>query len=763
MSSLRRSATGNAPTAWAFLTIAFFGALALPAVGAEPALVFNRDTRPILSDKCFACHGFDAKQRKAGLRLDTAEGAFHTTESGAIPIKPGDLGGSEVWRRITSADRDEQMPPPQSHKTLTAHEKEAIRRWIEQGAPYQKHWAFEPLVRPPVPAPSSGNAIDAFIFDRLRREGLAPSPPADRETLLRRLSFDLTGLPPSLDEIDAFLRDNSPAAYEKQVDRLLGSPHYGERMTTFWLDLARYGDTNGYLHDILRTGWPWRDWVIQAFKEDMPFDRFVVEQVAGDLLPQATRAQVLATAFCRNHLITTEGGTLSAEYLNEYAADRVQTFTAAFLGLNFNCCRCHDHKFDPFTQEDFYSLEAFFNSITEKHAENDQSPAYAPWIQIESPLWPQGEKPKVMVMQEASTPKRTFVLRRGQYDQPDQKRPVSRRPPLVLGQLPASAPANRLGLARWLTSRRNPLLARVTVNRFWSQIFGTGLVKTVDDFGVQGEYPSHPELLDYLACEFQGVDTGTSASAWSVKRLMRLVVTSESYRQSSLKRPELVAKDPDNRLLGRFPRRRLSAEEIRDQALDMAGLLTTRLGGPPAFPYQPAGLWEERANEASNTKLYKRGNGASLYRRSLYTFWKRTCPPPFMSVFDVPDRIQCTARRAVTNTPLQALAMLNDEQFLECARLLAARTLRESATDADRLTLLFRRATGRRPEPADMKTLREGLSELRSRYQGAPADAEALLRPDSDPLNAKLERAELAAWMLVASVVLNLDETLVRD
>jgi mono/diheme cytochrome c family protein len=746
-----------------FLIVTIVSGASLPAAANEPALVFNRDIRPILSTNCFACHGFDAKQRKAGLRLDTAEGAFNTTESGVIAIKPGDPKSSEVWHRINSADRDEQMPPPKSHKTLTTSEKEAIRRWIEQGATYQKHWAFEPPVRPLVPRVSAGNPIDAFILDRLRREGLTPSSPADRETLLRRVSFDLTGLPPALEEIDAFLRDNSPAAYEKQVDRLLASPQYGERMAAFWLDLARYGDTNGYLHDILRTGWPWRDWVIQAFNQNMPFDRFVVEQVAGDLLPQATKAQVLATAFCRNHLITTEGGTLAAEYLNEYAADRVQTFTAAFLGLNFNCCRCHDHKFDPFTQEDFYSLEAFFNSITEKHAENDQSPAYPPWIQIESPLWPQGEKPKVMVMQEATAPTRTFVLRRGQYDQPDQNRPVSRRPPIVFGHLPASAAANRLGLAQWLASRENPLLARVTVNRFWAQIFGTGLVKSVDDFGVQGEFPTHPELLDFLAREFQCVDGSGSASPWNVKRLMRLIVTSETYRQASSGMPELAAKDPENRLLGRFPRQRLNAEEIRDQALALAGLLAPRLGGPPTFPYQPDGLWEERANEASNTKVYKRGNGESLYRRSLYTFWKRTCPPPFMSVFDVPDRIQCAAKRTVTNTPLQALATLNDEQFLECAQQLAARTLRESKTDDERLILLFRRATGRLPEPADLKTLRKGLSELRIRHRAAPADAEALLRPDSNRLNAKLDRTELASWMLVASVVLNLDETLVRD
>ena len=746
-----------------FLGTASGSALLAAAVASEPALAFNRDIRPILADKCFACHGFDAKQRKAGLRLDTAEGGLAATDSGAVAIKPGDLDRSELWRRINSDDPGERMPPPKSHKSLTAKDKEAIRQWIERGARYQKHWAFEPPVRSPAPAGAGGNAIDAFIFDRLRNEGLAPSPEADRETLLRRLSLDLTGLPPSLEEMDTFLNDGTPNAYEKQVDRLLASPRFGERMAVFWLDAARYGDTNGYLHDIKRTGWPWRDWVIRAFNEDMPFDRFVVEQVAGDLLPAATRQQVLATAFCRNHLITTEGGTLAAEYLNEYAADRVQTFGTAFLGLNFNCCRCHDHKFDPITQEDFYSLQAFFNSITEKHAENDTSAAYAPSIEIASPLLPHGTKAKVMVMQEAAAPTPTFVLRRGEYSQPEKERRVSRRPPLILGPLARTAPQNRLGLAQWLVSGQNPLLARVTVNRIWHQIFGTGLVRSVEDFGVQGEFPSHPELLDYLACEFRDGDVSETGRAWSLKHVLRLIVTSITYRQASTARTDLATKDPDNRLLGRFPRQRLSAEEIRDQALCAAGVLSTRLGGPPVFPNQPPGLWEERANEASNTKVYQRSEGEALYRRSLYTFWKRTCPPPFMSVFDAPDRVACAVRRSATNTPLQALATLNDEQILECAKLLAARTLQEARTDRERLIRLFRRATGRHPDLADLRTLEHGLDGLRSRYRSAPNDADKLLLAGCKPPNTDIDKADLAAWMLVASAILNLDETLVRD
>ena len=682
-------------------------------------------------------------------------------------IKPGDPSGSEVWKRINSSEADERMPPADSHKSLTAAQKDTIRRWIEQGARYQKHWSFEPPVRPQLP-PSPGlpkgnvaKVIDAFIRERLAKEGLAPSPEADPATLLRRVSLDLTGLPPTVEEINAFVADRSSDAYEKQVRRLLASPRFGEQMAAAWLDVARYGDTNGYLQDSRRTGWPWRDWVIRTFNDDMPFDQFVVEQLAGDLLPHAKPEQVLATAFCRNHPITAEGGSLAAEYLNEYAADRVQTVGTAFLGLSINCCRCHDHKFDPLTQEDFYSLEAYFNSTTEKHAENDQSPAYAPAIEIASPLIPKGEKAKVMVMHEAAKPTPTFVLKRGQYDQPDKTEQLSRRTPLVFGPTPSDAPANRLGLARWIVSVKNPLFARVAVNRIWQRMFGTGLVKTVDDFGVQGEYPVHPELLDYLAVEFREGDG--KCGPFSTKHLLTLIVTSAAYRQTSTGRADLAAKDPDDRLLGRFPRQRLSAEEIRDQALFAAGLLSPKLGGPAVLPYQPAGLWEERSNDGSNTKVYHRSEGESLYRRSLYTFWKRTCPPPLMTVFDAPDRLSCWARRSATNTPLQALATLNDEQFLECAKLLAARSLQEAKETRTRLTLLVRRATGRTPDEADLTTLEKGLGGLLARYRAAPADAEALLHQGATAAPAKLDKPELAAWMLVASAVLNLDTTLVRD
>ena len=537
-------------------------------------------------------------------------------------------------------------------------------------------------------------------------------------------------------------------------------------MAVMWLDVARFSDTNGYLHDNLRTVWPWRDWVIHSFQQDMPFDQFVLEQIAGDQLEGSSPTQTLATGFFRHHLITTEGGTLAAEYLNDYAADRVQTFGTAFLGLSFNCCRCHDHKFDALTQDDFYSLQAYFNSLTEKHAENNPSAAHEPVVETASPLLPDGEKVKVMVMQDASTPTKTFVLIRGQYDQPDEKRSVGRRPPSVLLDGKSIDAPNRLALARWLIADENPLLARVTVNRFWQRFFGKGLVNTLDDFGVQGEYPSHPELLDYLAYNFQHGDRSSGPHRWSVKRLVREIVTSDTYKQSSKVRRDLREKDPDNRWLAYFPRQRLTGEELRDQALFVSGLLSSALGGPPVYPYQPEGLWEERANEASNTRVFKRSEGDSLHRKSIYTFWKRTCPPPLMTVFDAPDRTVCAVRRNATNTPLQALATLNDEQFLECAKMLAVRTLTEvpaSLTTDERLTQMTRRATGKTPAPDNLASLRRTLEALRNRYRDHSDDANELLKQGIAAVPETLDAREVAAWMLVANAILNFDQTLVRD
>ena len=705
--------------------IALFGIVTLGLVSTvwandEPPPNFNREIRPVLSENCFACHGPDNHQREAGLRLDVPQNALAETESGDVAIVPGDVEASAVWHRINATDPDEIMPPSQTHKTLTPVQKEMIRRWIEAGAQYEDHWAFTAPVRSEAPV-GAGNPIDFFIRKQLAAANSSLSQAADRETLLRRLSFDLTGLPPTPEELDTFLEDIAGDAYERQVDRLLASPRFGEQLAAHWLDLARYSDSNGYLHDVLRTGWPWRDWVIHAYNSDMPFDQFTVEQLAGDLLPDAQPNQVLATAFLRNHPITVEGGTIAEEYLNEYAADRVETVGTVFLGLTFNCCRCHDHKFDALPQKDFYSLLSYFNSSTEKHkADSGTAPAYQPFIKIGSPLETDGQVVGVMVMDEGEKPKPTFVLKRGQYDQPDESQPVTRRPPGVLGPPLEGETSDRLGLARWLVSEKNPLLARVTVNRLWRNVFGRGLVESVDDFGVQGAYPSHPELLDYLALEFQ--------KTWRTKQLLRLIVTSETYRQASSVRSEQLQADPENRLLGRFPRRRLSAEQIRDAALFTSGLLVEKLGGPPVKPYQPAGLWKEKANPGSTTGIFVRDNGDALYRRSIYTFHKRNSPPPTMDLFDAPERNRCNAQRSPTNTPLQALATMNDEQHLECAKVLAKRTLELDGTTNERLVSLFRRVTGRNPSPQDLGVLANGLSRFLSRFQATPNDALALLR-----------------------------------
>jgi len=740
--------------------------IVLSAACHAQTLEFNRDIRPILADKCFACHGFDAAQRQAGLRLDQAEGAAQKLESGNRAIVAGSLDTSSAWQRIQTQSPDERMPPANSHKELTEVEKQKIKRWIQEGAKYQGHWSFEPIRLPEPPAGAAKNTVDGWIKDRLQRHGFQLSAAADRETLLRRLTLDLTGLPPSPEELDSFLNDSAPDAYDKQVDRLLASPAYSERMAMMWLDVARYGDTNGYLHDNLRTVWPWRDWVIRSFRQDQPFDQFVLEQLAGDQIENALPYQVLATTFCRHHLITTEGGTLAAEFLNDYAADRVQTLGSAFLGLSFNCCRCHDHKFDPITQDDFYSLQAYFNSTTEKHAENNGSAAFEPFLETTSPLLPDGEKVKVMVMREAPAPTKTFVLTRGQYDHPDAKRPVDRRPPqILLGGRAVDVPT-RLALAQWLTSDENPLLARVTVNRLWQRFFGKGIVNTLDDFGAQGEYPSHPELLDYLAYSFQHSDQFGGPHRWSVKHVVREIVTSETYNQLSRVRRDARELDPDNRWLAYFPRQRLTGEELRDEALFVSGLLSKAMGGPPVHPYQPEGLWEERGNEGSNTRVFVRSQGESLYRRSLYTFWKRTCPPPSMAVFDAPDRTLCVVRRNATNTPLQALATLNDEQFLECAKMLAVRTLMETpeaASIEQRLSAMFRRVTGKRPAKDELALLQKTLDASRARYQDHVDDAKTLLQQGVASVPESLDARDVAAWMLVANALLNLDQTLVRE
>jgi len=1020
----------------------FFGFILAfgPAAGAP--VDFNREVRPILSDRCFACHGPDNLNRKGNLRLDTEEGARKA-------IVSGDPAASKLMQRVTAENKGLRMPPVYTGApALTAGEIATLDRWIREGAVWQKHWSFLPPRRPAAPAVSQENwvrnEIDRFVLARLDREGLKPSPEANRRTLLRRVTFDLTGLPPTPAEVEAFLADRSPEAYEKVVDRLLASARYGERMAARWLDAARYADTNGYQTDAERFMWRWRDWVIEAFNRNQPFDRFTIEQLAGDLLPNATLDQKIATGFNRNHRGNGEGGSIPAEFAVEYVVDRVETTSTVWLGLTMGCTRCHDHKYDPFTQKEFYQLYAFFNNIPEKgkvfkygnsppmipaptvqqqeelsrlereiallegrweaaagkraeaqraweaalspgadwsprrnllarfkldgspHGEDfsgrtlagkaavswdggilgqagvfdgknfvdagnlapfgfyskfslaawvnpeardgaivtraidieeqtgyglylkdgkiqvnlvqrwlddclrveteealplgewhhvamtydatrvadgvkvyiDGRPARLRYIvddlnqsfQAKEPLrigagnglrfrgriddvrvynevltareaaalaltaslpdlarippekrtqaqrdkleWAflEGNKeweeltalkrkraffldslPTVMIMQEKSVPQPAHVLIRGAYDRPGEK--VERAVPAALPPLPKDAPLDRLGLARWIVSRDNPLTARVTVNRFWQMLFATGIVKTVEDFGSQGEWPVHPDLLDWLAVEF--MDSG-----WDVKKLMKTIVMSATYRQSSAATPELLQKDPENRLLARGPRFRLPAEMVRDQALAVSGLLKEKLGGPSVKPYQPAGLWKELAGGSD----YQRDHGEALYRRSLYTFWKRAVPPPGMMTFDSAGREACTVRENRTNTPLQALTLMNDEQYLEAARKMAERMILEGGqTAASRLEYGFLLATARPPREREHQVLSASLNYHLDRYKGDPSAADKLLAQGESEIKPGLDRPELAAYTAVASMLLNLDETVTKE
>jgi hypothetical protein len=1020
---------------------------------------FNRDIRPVLSDRCYPCHGPDGAKRKAGLRLDQ-ESSAKADRDGRRAIVPGDRESSELVRRITARDDDERMPPVKSGKSLSPAEIELISRWVAQGAAWQPHWSFIPPRRPLVPRVRRPdwirNPIDAFVAARLEREGLMPEAEAGRGTLLRRVTLDLTGLPPTRAEIESYENDPGPDAYHKAVDRLLSSPRFGERMATRWLNAARYADTNGYQTDGPRVMHRWRDWVLNAYNRNVPFDRFTIEQLAGDLLENPTLDQKIATGFNRNHRGNAEGGIIPEEYAVEYVADRAETTATVWLGLTLGCARCHSHKFDPISQENYYKFFAFFNNVPEvgraikfgnsspmikaptraqreqldlleqerarlerearvrepeiakaqaaweptirrepefdwrplendvalfgpsgdrrssgmndecRHCFRDGQPlcrtgpagtafeldgrAYldlgeraafgfldkftlSAWVrpagihggtivsrmiderqgegyavvleqgkilvnlvkrwlddairvetqaaigadrwthvaisydgsrlaagvkiyldgrlapstvrldelnqsfQTKAPLrvgagngaqgrfvgaismpcvydravdagdiailaTPQtvtaiasipeasrtlGQSRKIrgafldraasasivellkqagavrgqiemltdeiattMVMEELPVARPTYVLNRGQYDQPGAR--VTAGVPGCLSPWPAGAKPDRLSLARWLVDPANPLVARVAVNREWQMLFGTGLVKTLDDFGAQGEAPSHPELLDWLASEFV-------QSGWDLKRFLRLLVTSATYRQSSRLTPELLKRDPDNRLLARGPRIRLPAEMIRDQALALGGLLVERMGGPSVKPYQPAGLWNELADAD-----YVQDHGPSLYRRSLYTFWKRTVPPPAMAAFDAPARESCIVRETRTNTPLQALSVLNDVTFVEAARAFAERTLSlRASSDESRLSAAFQAATARRPRPEELAILTRGLEDQKGRFGRDPEAARVFTSDGESRSDQRLDPCELAAYTAMAQLILNLDETITKE
>ena len=682
---------------------------------------YNFDIRPILSDKCFICHGPDANKRQAGLRLDLAENAYKALDENptAHALVPGQPLSSQVFLRISSEDSTERMPPVESNLSLTAHEIKLIKKWIEQGAKYESHWAFVAPESPVVPQVKNTewplNEIDNFILQKLEQKGLTPNEEADKEHLLKRVCLDLIGMPPTLDMMDRFLADTSSTAYEKIVDELLQNPAYGEKMAVHWLDVARFADSHGFQDDSYRTQWPWRDWVIHAFNQNMSYDDFITWQLAGDLMPNATKEQLLATGFNRNHKITEEGGIIDEEYRVMYVTDRTDMLGKALLGVTIECAHCHDHKYDPFSQKEYYQLYAFFNNVKEVGIE---SVVGGPETYAKKPLMeitdddikkiltfvnkPDTNKLIVSVMGDLDSLRKTYVLNRGVYDAHGEE--VQAGTPKSILPFAEQYPKNRLGLAQWLFDEKNPLTARVFVNRMWQEFFGKGLVKTSGDFGMQGELPSHPALLDWLAVDFRSHD-------WNIKRLVKQIVTSATYRQSAVVTPEKLNLDPENILLARAPRYRIHAEFIRDLVLSTSGLLVKTIGGPSVKPYQPDGLWEGATSGRGILSMYKQDHGPSLYRRGIYTLVKRTVPPPTLGIFDASNRDQCEVRRLRTNTPLQALLMMNDPAVLEASRVLAARLLKEKNQTKDKITKAFRLIICRKPTEHEITVLNNYFEE----------------------------------------------------
>ena len=734
---------------------------------------FNFHVRPILSDRCFKCHGPDANKREAGLRLDIEEAAFAALKDDPTKyiIVKGEPGKSELYHRITTSDTSILMPPPSSNLKLSPLEIKIIEKWIRQGAQYKKHWAFIPPEKTELPLAGEKkwvrNEIDHFILAKLREKGLEPNEEADRETLLRRVSIDLTGLPPDVASQDAFLKDGSDQAYEKAVDRLLADRHYGERMAIHWLDLARYADSHGYQDDGLRTMWPWRDWVIHAFNQNYRFDKFITWQLAGDLLPNPTKEQYLATGFNRNHKITQEGGVIDEEYRIEYVTDRTNTFGKAFLAITLECSKCHDHKYDPISQKDYFSSFAFFNQVNEKGLVGDiglASPGDPPNMKISTDdvrsvlnfiNKPDTMPVTVMVMKDSSLTRVTRLLKRGVYDQPADTVTMG-MPPAILPFDTTRFPKNRLGLAQWLLDRKNPLTARVFVNRIWQEFFGKGLVKTAGDFGMQGDLPTHPELLDWLASDFR--DNG-----WDVKRLVRQIVTSATYRQHATRDRKKLEKDPDNRYYSYAPRLRMTAELTRDHVLASSGLLVRTIGGPSVKPYQPRDIWESTTSGRGELARYVQDHGEKLYRRGMYTFIKRTAPPPSMLIFDASNRDQCEVTRLRTNTPLQALVMLNDPQVLEASRVLAQQLLSGGRSEDVLLEEAFRRILCRKPSEKERSALKEYHASELARFTADKNRARKFINIGEYPAASGLDPARHAALMQVIHMMYNLEETTVKS
>jgi hypothetical protein len=734
---------------------------------------YNYDVRPILSDKCFNCHGPDANKREAGLRLDIAAEAYkalqeHPDKHAIVPGKPDQ---SELFVRISTTDTALMMPKVSSKLPhLTEREISIIRKWISQGAKYEKHWAFVMPEKRPVPEKGNSkwpvNEIDHFILQKMEEHGLEPNEEADKERLMKRVCMDLTGILPTPQEMQQFLADNDPKAYEKLVDRLMAQPQYGEKMAISWLDIARYADSHGYQDDNYRTQWPWRDWLIHTLNANMPYDQFVTWQLAGDLLPNATKEQMLATGFNRNHKITEEGGVIDEEYRIEYVDDRNKTFSRAFLAMTVECAKCHDHKYDPVSQRDYYRLSAFFNNIKEVGLESTvggrETFAKNPRMQITNEDLkttlqfinkPDTNKLEVSVMGERDTVRKTFILARGNYDAPTEE-VTPGTPASILPFDTVAYPKNRLGLAKWLFDKRNPLTARVFVNRMWQEFFGRGLVKTVADFGMQGELPTHPALLDWLAVDF-------AEHGWNMKRLVKQIVTSATYKQSSKITPEKLRDDPLNIYWSYSPRVRYSAELVRDMLLSSSGLLNKTIGGPSVKPYQPPGLWELATSGRGLLKRYVQDTGRLLYRRGMYTFIKRTVPPPSMMLFDGSNRDECQVSRYRTNTPLQALVMLNDPTMLEASKGLADQLLQVNSDPKRILQEAFIRIICRKPSEKELTQLVQYWQQAQTAISSNPVAAGKIISPGIYQPKTK-NTTVLAATMQTIQVIYNMQEAITK-
>ena len=749
----------------------FLGGLSL-LHGAEK-LSFNEHVRPILSDKCFHCHGPDEKHIKGKLQLHTFDKATAGLgkKKNRFAIFPGRPDKSTVWERIITDDEDDIMPPPESHKKLSEKEKAIIKKWIESGAEYENHWSFEKIAAPKTSSTNSSwssHPVDYFVDRKLQKNSLKPKSKADKRTLVRRLAFDLTGLPPQKEDLEKFLADDSPQAYEKLVDSFLASPRYGEHMARYWLDVVRYGDTHGLHADNYREMYMYRDWVIKAFNSNKPFDDFTVEQVAGDMLENPSEDQLIASGFNRLHISNSAGSALEEELYVNNVNDRVNAVGTVFLGLTLGCASCHDHKFDPISQKEYYQLFAFFNNLDgPSHNSGVKSPV--PFLLrpsaaqkkeldlLKQKISTEKDKkklsalrkrlkalnnkiPSTLIMKERKTERPAYILNRGQYDQPGEK--VSRKTPAALPPMDPRLPVNRLGFAKWLVSPEHPLTSRVVVNRFWQQVFGVGLVKTSEDFGSQGQFPSHPKLLDYLAGHFM-------KNKWDVKDLMKLIVTSETYKQSSKADKSLYIKDPENRLLARGPRFRMDAEMLRDQALAISGSLVNEMYGKSVKPPQPPGLWKSVALKASNTGNFKADSGKDIYRRSIYTFWKRALPPPAMTIFNAPTRENCIARRERTNTPIQALVLMNEEQFFEAAVKLAKIAITKGgSTDLQRLNFLYETMTGHLADKNEIQLMKLALANFRGMYKNDKSTVLAGIKMNS----------ETAVWTMMSNSLMGLDK-----